>query len=124
MTVLVDSDILIEIFRARDLAILDRWVELSGSADIVLCSAVSIAELWHGARPKEHAALAHLFETLSCVAVDAEAGRVAGGYLSQYHRSHGLELGDAFIAAAAAGHGATLWTRNRKRYPMKGLKFY
>jgi len=124
MTVLVDSDILIEILRARDLAILERWVELSGSDGVILCSAVSVAEVWHGARANEHTALVNLFGTLSCVPVDEETARVAGGYLSHYRKSHGLELGDALIAAAAAGHGATLWTRNRKHYPMKGLKFY
>jgi|SRR5271166_629868 len=124
MTVLVDSDILIEVLRARDLAILERWVELSGSDSVVLCSAVSIAELWHGARTNEHTALANLFGALSCVPVDEETARVAGGYLSHYHNSHGLELGDALIAAAAAAHGAALWTRNRKHYPMKSLKFF
>jgi predicted nucleic acid-binding protein len=124
MTVLVDSDILFEVFRARDVAILERWVELSGSDGVVLCSAVSIAELWHGARANEHTALTNLLGTFSCVPVDEDAARVAGGYLSHYHKSHGLELGDALIAAAAAAHNASLWTRNRKHYPMKGLKFF
>ncbi len=124
MTVLVDSDILIEITRGRDAAMLEKWAELADSDDVVLCSPVSIAELWHGARPREHKALSDLFGALLCVPVDAETGRQAGEYLRVYHKSHAVELGDALIAAAAALQGAVLWTRNRKHYPMKGVKFY
>ena len=122
--VLVDSDILIEITRGRDAGMIEKWVDLAESDDIVLCSPVSVAELWHGARPREHKALSNLFGALLCVPVDAATGRQAGEYLRVYHKSHAVELGDALIAAAAVQSRATLWTRNRKRYPMKGLEFY
>lgn len=124
MTVLVDSDILIGISRGRDTRTLERWMELAESGDFVLCSPVSVAELWHGARPKEHRALTNLFGNLICVPVDIEVGRQAGEYLRRYHKSHGVELGDALIASAASLRNAALWTRNRKRYPMKGLSFW
>ena len=45
-------------------------------------------------------------------------------YLQKYARSRAVELGDALIAAWASVHGAMLWTRNRKHYPMAGLRFY
>jgi predicted nucleic acid-binding protein len=112
MTVLVDSDVLIEVSRGRDPEILEKWTQLSD------------AELWHGARATEHAILSSLFEALICVPIDMEAGRQAGEYLRQYRKSHSVELGDALIASAAALHGAALWTRNRKNYPMKGLFFF
>ncbi|MDP8989838.1 MAG: type II toxin-antitoxin system VapC family toxin [Acidobacteriota bacterium] len=124
MIVLIDSDILIEVARGRDAAILEKWAELAEADDVVLCSPVSVAELWHGARPKEHNALENLFHALACVPVDAETGRQAGEYLRVFHKSHAVELGDALIAAAAVRNRATLWTRNRKHYPMKGLRFY
>ncbi len=124
MIVLVDSDILIEVTRARDSANLEKWSELANSDDVLLCSPVSIAELWHGARPREHQVIGDLFRALVCVPVDAETGRQAGDYLRTFHKSHGLELGDALIAACAVQNHATLWTRNRKHYPMKGLAFY
>lgn len=124
MTVLIDSDILIEVLRGRDFGILARWKELGGSGDFILCSPVSVAELWHGARPKEQQALRDLFDSLICVPIDAEVGRQAGDYLRTFHRSHSLELGDALIAATAAQHHAALWTRNQKRYPMAALTFY
>jgi len=65
-----------------------------------------------------------LFAALTCVPIDAEIGRRAGEYLRLYAKSHGVELGDALIAATASIHGLTLWTRNRKHYPMKDLSFY
>ena len=37
---------------------------------------------------------------------------------------HGVELGDALIAATAVANSAELWTRNRKHYSMKELSFF
>ncbi|HWZ46278.1 MAG TPA: type II toxin-antitoxin system VapC family toxin [Candidatus Saccharimonadales bacterium] len=124
MTVIVDSDILIEVSRGRDKEILSRWEQLGRSENHILCSPVTEAELWAGARPREHEALTNLFSALGCAPIDSATGRQAGDFLRQYHKSHGLELGDALIASAALLHRAELWTRNRKHYPMKELFFY
>ena len=96
MTILVDSDILIEVLRGRD---------------------------WAGARPSEHEAIANLFHALQCAPINGEIGRLAGDYLRQYRKSHSVELGDTLIAASAAVNHATLWTRNRKHYPMRAVSF-
>jgi len=124
MSVLVDSDILIEATRGRDAELISRWIELSGSDVAILYSPVSVAELWAGARPAEYDALDNLFRALTCVPIDSETGRRAGDYLGRYRKSHGVELGDALIAACAVVNGAMLWTRNRKHYPMKELTFF
>jgi len=124
VTVLVDSDVLIEVSRGRDQEVLSRWAELSRSDSTILYSPVTAAELWAGTRPREHEALTNLFRALLCAPIDRETGRQAGDYLRQYRKSHGLELGDALIAAAALLNEAELWTRNRKHYPMKELSFY
>ena len=124
MTVLVDSDILIEVSRGKDQDILSRWTELGRSDNLILYSPVTVAELWAGARPREYEALANLFRALICAPIDNETGRHAGDYLRQYRKSHGVELGDALIATAAVLNRAELWTRNRKHYPMKELSFY
>ncbi len=124
MTVLVDSDILIEVSRGKDLEILASWTALSQSDDLILYSPVAAAELWAGARTSEFVALTSLFAALTCAPIGNETGRQAGDYLRQYRRSHSLELGDALVAAAALQNRAKLWTRNRKHYPMKDLSFY
>jgi len=36
--------------------------------------------------------------------------------------SHGVEIADALIAAAAHVHGLTLCSRNLRHYPMRDLK--
>jgi predicted nucleic acid-binding protein len=124
MTVLVDSDILIEVSHGKNRDVVSKWMDLSRSDAAVLYSPVSVAELWAGARPNEYDALNNLFRSLSCTPIDEAAGRQAGVYLRQYRRSHGVEIADALIAACAVANNAELWTRNRKHYPMKELSFF
>lgn len=124
MTVLVDSDILIEVSRDGDSTVLAKWMELSESDALILFSPVTAAELWAGARPAEYPKLEALFNALVCVPAEASVGRRAGEYLRRYRKSHAIELGDALIAASAVASGGWLWTRNRKHYPMPELTFY
>jgi hypothetical protein len=123
-SVLIDSDVLIEVSRARDTAILARWEQLSRSDIPLLCSPVTIAELWHGARPQEHAALHALFSAIRAIPIDGTIGIRAGEYLRLFSKSHPVELGDALIAATVSIHNLELWTRNRRHYPMKDVTFY
>jgi predicted nucleic acid-binding protein len=123
-SVLIDSDILIEVSRARDSAVLARWDQLSQSDTAVLCSPVTVAELWHGARPQEHVTLSALFVAINCSTIDIKIGKRAGDYLRQYAKSHHVELGDALIAATVSVHKLVLWTRNRRHYPMNDVDFY
>jgi hypothetical protein len=124
MTVMVDSDILIEVSRGRNEIIVAQWLDLSNTAATVLYSPVSAAELWAGARPGEHELLEGLFNGLTRTEIDHEIGQLAGAYLRRFHRSHGLDLGDALIAAGAVTRRAELWTRNHKHYPMDGIAFF
>jgi predicted nucleic acid-binding protein len=122
--ILVDSDILIEVARMRDPAIAARWVKLTESGAAILVTPVSVAELWAGVRPSEHESLTGLLGSLRCVTIDGEVGRKAGDYLRTFQKSHSLDIADALIAASAFMNKATLWTRNRKHYPMKELSFF
>ena len=122
--ILIDSDILIDVARGRDARLLARWSELSGSKNVIAYSPVTLAEMWHGARPSEYAALQALFSALTCVPIGPEIGRRAGDYLRQFAKSHHVELGDALIAATASIHALALWTGNHKHYPMKDCRFF
>ncbi len=119
-TILVDSDVLIEVLRNRNPAIVSRWETLGET--LILYSPVTAAEIWQGAREPEAPALRALFSAMTCVPIDAEIGARAGACLKRYRASHGIELGDALIAATAVVHGVPLWTRNRKHYPMPELR--
>ena len=124
MNVLVDSDVLIEVSRARDTDLLERWSELGGSHHAILYSPVTSAELWWGVRQPEQPALIALFRTMKCVSADETTGRFAGDFLRRYAGSHGLKTGDALIAGAAVQHRAALWTRNRRHFPMHEIEFF
>lgn len=121
---LIDSDILIEVSRARDSGILAKWDTLSRGPEALFCSPVTVAELWHGARQQEDSILKALFVAIQSIPIDAEIGQRAGVFLRRYGKSHGVELGDALIAATASLHDLHLWTRNRRHYPMKDLSFF
>jgi len=54
-TVLLAADILIEVLRQRNAAILAQWRRITGGTEPVLYTAVTAAELWHGLRPGEEA---------------------------------------------------------------------
>jgi predicted nucleic acid-binding protein len=124
MSVLLDSDIVIEILRARDQVILSQWQGLANTTEVILFSPITAAEVWGGVRSDEHEATARFFNLLTCVPIEYTMGQLAGGLLRQFSKSHGLKIADALIAAAAIQHKAALWTRNRKHYPMPQLTFY
>jgi predicted nucleic acid-binding protein len=46
---------------------------------------------------------------------------MAGAYLNQYAAGHGLDLGDALIAATARATASELYTRNLRHYPMDDI---
>jgi predicted nucleic acid-binding protein len=65
-----------------------------------------------------------LFLVLEPVHLSIDIGRRAGRYLQSYSRSHGVELGDALIAAAASVNEIPLWTLNRRHFPMRDVRFF
>ena len=119
---LVDTDVLIEVLRQRDSGILGQWSELGAADTLVAYSPVTAAEVWQGAREPETRTIEALFESLTCIPVDTAIGRKAGEYLRRFRSSHGIELGDALIAATATVQKVPLWTRNRKHYPMPEIR--
>ena len=122
--VLLDTDIVIEVLRKRDSGILARWLQLAATAEAVFYTTVTADELWQGLRKGEEDAVLRLLSTMTCLPLSLGVGRTAGEYLRRYAPSHGLELGDAPIDAAAVLHGHALWTRNRKHYPMADIELF
>src|SRR3989441_12778628 len=121
--VLLDSDVIIEALRGRrDISDGIRAIERRGVP--TYCCAISFAEIWAGVRSGEEAIADAFFHARGEVVLDAAVGRRAGAYLSRYSRSHGLQIADALVAAAASTAGLRLWTLNRRHYPMSGLVFH
>jgi predicted nucleic acid-binding protein len=121
--VVYDSDVIIEILRGRP-EVVSAARELERSGVPTYCTPIAWAEVYAGIRAGEEPLTQAFFEARGEVTLDATIGRRAGAYLARYRRSHGVELADALIAAAAASAGLRLWTLNRKHYPMPDVSFY
>ncbi len=88
------------------------------------CTAIAWAEIFGGIRSGEEDLTQAFFEARGEIVLDGSVGRRAGAYLARYAKSHGVEIADALVAAAAVGSGLRLWTLNRKHYPMPEVAFY
>jgi len=122
--VLVDSDILIEVLRGRKAEPVKLWRALVETAQPLFYSPVSLAEIQHGMREPQREPVERMLSSMNCVPIDIEIATRAGDYMRVFHASHSVELGDAFIAATATVNDLPLWTQNRKRFPMKELRFF
>lgn len=121
--ILLDSDIVIEWLRGHE-PFVQRIQALIENHAQLFWTPVSIAEIFAGVRKGEEDGVANLFVLLEPLPITPEIGRKAGQFLKSFAKSHGVELGDALIAASASTAGLSLWTLNRKHYPMKGLHFH
>jgi predicted nucleic acid-binding protein len=121
--ILLDSDVVIEWLRGR-LPVVEKIQKLIVQQSELFWTPVSIAEIYAGVRKGEENDIANLFLLLESVTIKPTVGQQAGHYLRMYAKSHGVQLGDALIAASASVEGLALWTLNRKHYPMKDFEFY
>ncbi len=121
--VLVDTDVLIEHLRTRR-PVADKFRQLFTRDFSVFYSPVSRAEIYAGMRRGEEEPTANLFRIMESVVIDGRVGEKAGEYMRRYRASHSVELGDALQAACAFVFDLTLWTLNRKHYPMTEIRFF
>jgi predicted nucleic acid-binding protein len=121
--ILLDSDVIIAWLRGQD-PFVRLLPELLGAGQVLAWTPVSVAEIFAGARKREERQLGDLFLVLETLTLSGQIGRKAGRYLNAYSRSHGVELGDALIAATAHGNAVPLWTLNRRHYPMTDIQFF
>ena len=121
--ILLDSDVIIEILRGNG-EVIEEVVSLGKSGRAVLYTPVSKAEIYHGLREGETGQAEMLFSACRSVPITDGIGEKAGRYLRQFHKSHGTDIADALIAAAAFINNADLFTFNSKHFPMKDLKLH
>jgi predicted nucleic acid-binding protein len=121
--VLLDSDVVIEVLRGNK-TVARKLLTLEAAGVPTYCCAIVWAEIFAGIRPGEEALTEAFLAARGDVVLDASAGRRAGAYLARYSRSHGVEIADALVAAAASTTGLRLWTTNRRHYPMRDVVFH
>jgi hypothetical protein len=121
--IILDSDVIIAWLRGSE-SVAGAVMNLLESGHNLLWTPVSVAEIFAGARKTESARIATLFLILETVPISETIGKEAGRYLQKYSKSHSLELGDALIAASASMAGLSLWTLNKKHYPMPEVRLF
>ncbi len=121
--ILLDSDVIIAWLRGHE-PFAQLIPDLLERGEVLAWTPISVAEIFAGARKGEERELENLLLVLRPLDLSAEMGRKAGRYLHAYARSHGVELGDALMAATAYVNRTPLWTLNRKHYPMRDIPFF
>lgn len=117
--VLVDTDVLINFLRGKPKAREFLLAQLDSGP--ILCSVITVAEIFVGMRPQEQEKTMALLDNLEVVPVTRAIAEKAGLYKGRI-KSHSLELDDCFIAATAHTHKAALATGNGRHYPMKDVE--
>ncbi len=117
-SLLLDTDILINLLRGN-VAARDFFANNLEENEL-LCSVISVAEIWVGMRPHEELATRRLVDALKVIDINRAIAMKAGNFKGTI-KSHALELDDCLIAATAFCTGATLATGNGKHYPMKDI---
>jgi predicted nucleic acid-binding protein len=121
---LLDSDVLIELLRGRNAAFRVYFDSFLRRTVPLYYSAVSAAEIGHGAREGENQTIKALLAFCRCLPSDCAIAAEAGEIMRRFRKSHSIGLGDAIIAATAISNDVVLWTRNRKHYPDSRLSFF
>src|SRR5258708_39439463 len=94
-----------------------EWLRAQRAAQVPLrYSPVSRAEIRAGSRSLERSAIAALFGSLTAIPIEASTGEVAGEQLAKFGPSHGVQMGDALIAAAAIEHADDLPAFNARHF--------
>jgi predicted nucleic acid-binding protein len=114
--VILDSDVIIEVLRGNSATV--AWLRVQKAAGVPLrYSPVTRAEIRAGSRAAERSAIAALFGSLAAVPIDSWTGEIAGEQLAKFARSHGVQMGDALIAATVLERDDDLATFNTKHFP-------
>jgi predicted nucleic acid-binding protein len=113
--------VLIDALRGRPAA--DRVRDLRARREQPFVCAVSVEEIWRGARTAEEPAIGRLLGGLRIAPLGLEEGERAGSWRREF-AARGITLGqpDCLIAAAAVGVGARLATGNPDDFPMPELE--
>jgi len=123
MSILIDTDVLIEYLRDNE-KIVRNFTEVYKREKKLCFSPITRAEIVAGLRKGEEGITAKLFGLMECLKIDDAIGQKAGEYMKSYRASHSTEIADALIAATACVADLSLWTLNKKHYPMKDIEFF
>jgi predicted nucleic acid-binding protein len=124
MTLLLDTTVLIDALRRKNVA-LTLLAEAVALGHQFSTSAISIAEVFSGSRLAEETTTQAFLENILCFPVTYSIAERGGRLRNDWARKgRTLGLADMVVAATALEHNLALVTANRKDFPMPELKFY
>jgi len=113
--ILVDTNIIVDFLRGSPEAV--AWLDALEMRPAI--SVVSILELYAGARSqRDERDIVAVRQQLACLPFGEDIAERAGTTMRHFHRSHGIDIPDAIIAATAQHHGLRLATLNVRHFPM------
>jgi predicted nucleic acid-binding protein len=105
--------------------VVDTFLALTQAGTRFLVCPVVVAEVYAGAFEREHKVVEALFDLCQRVDLSVDTGRLAGLYAHQYAKAYqGIALEDFMLAATARTHRCSLWTHNRKHFPMADIELF
>ncbi len=121
--ILIDTNILIEIYRSNDQVV--NAVKAITQENTAV-SDITSAELYYGARNKRELKLIQKdLKKLNVLHVTAEISKTAVELVRLYALSHKLSLPDALIAATSLVYDIPLYTLNKKDFSyLPNIKLY
>lgn len=122
MSVLVDSDVLIDVLSGH--AVARRRLTRALKRGPVYASVITRAEILAGMRDDEQPGTLALLRTVRWLSVDLDVAERAGLMAREHRTAHpAIGLPDYLIAATAELAGLKLCTRNVRHFPMvRGLR--
>jgi len=130
--ILLDTNVLSELMRARPEQRVLAWVDAQPASELVICS-ITVAEIFYGiarmANGKRRQNLLAMATTMfeedfagGILSFDAQAAECyAEMAAGAERRGHPLDMADLQIAAIAQRHGAVIATRNTRHFNGLGV---
>jgi predicted nucleic acid-binding protein len=121
---LLDTDVIINLLKKHPETV-ECFIELSERGTIFLLLPIVIAEIYVGAFKHEHPQIETFFSLCQPLTLDGEVAHMTGHYANHYQKAfQGISLEDYFLAATARQQRCSLWTGNRKPYPMDDIDLF
>ncbi len=120
--ILLDSDVVINILKKKEETI--KQLILFNESELYV-SPITVAEVFAGARDKEIEIINKLFSYFKIAKINYNIGKIAGDYAKRYKKAFcGISLEDYLIAATAKYYNLSLWSYNKKHYPMDDINLH
>jgi predicted nucleic acid-binding protein len=119
--ILLDTDVIINLLKKKEETI-DTINSLKKCEFYI--SPIVIAEVYAGARLNEMTQIEELLKFFETVTISHEIGVLTGEYANKFRKAfNGISLEDFMIAGTSKHYNMTLWTYNKKHYPMDDIVF-